>query len=114
MTLSKLIQYQIMIYAFDSHYDVEMKELIFPGYINNKFIDGYMVTLFMAINKLKIPETRVLYGTYGIYRPVCYRTHIFSVMGKAFHMPHTRLIFPGDMMNNNQKSPLGEMYKRYY
>ena len=28
---------------FDHHYDVEMKELIFPEYNNNEFIDVHMV-----------------------------------------------------------------------
>ena len=30
----------------------------------------------------------MLYGTYGTYRPVYECTHIFSVMGKAYHMVH--------------------------
>ena len=38
MTLSKPIQYQIIMDTLDSHYDVEMRELIFLGYNNNKFI----------------------------------------------------------------------------
>ena len=29
--------------AFDTHYDVEMKWLMFPEYNKNKFIDEYMV-----------------------------------------------------------------------
>ena len=58
-------------------------------------------------------ETRILYGTYGIYRPVCYRTHIFSVMGQACHMLHMGLIRTGVMMNNNQELPLDGSYKRY-
>ena len=41
--LSKPIQYQIMMDAFDTHYDVEMKWLMFPEYNKNKFIDEYMV-----------------------------------------------------------------------
>ena len=32
-----------MMDAFEPHYDVEMKELIFTGYKNNKFIYGQMV-----------------------------------------------------------------------
>ena len=30
-------------YEFDPHYDVEMKELIFPEYNINKFIDVQMI-----------------------------------------------------------------------
>ena len=33
-------------------------------------------------------QTRILYGTYGIYRPICYCTHICSVMGKSYHVVH--------------------------
>ena len=33
-------------------------------------------------------ETLILYGTYGIYRPICYRTHIFSIMEQVYHMVH--------------------------
>ena len=30
-------------YIFDPYYDVEMKELIFPEYNMNKFIDGQII-----------------------------------------------------------------------
>ena len=59
-----------MMDTFDSQYSVEMKELIFPGYNKNKVINGNMVILLRAIKKLTSTETRILYGTYGIYRPV--------------------------------------------
>ena len=39
----KPIQSQMMIYIFDPHYDVETKELLFPEYNMNKFIDGKMI-----------------------------------------------------------------------
>ena len=65
---------------FDSHYCVEMKELIIPGYNNNTLIKWKMVMFLMAINNLASTETRVLYGAYGTYRPVCYHAHILSVI----------------------------------
>ena len=102
MTLSRPIQYQIMVDTIDSQYAVEIKKLIFPGYNNNEYIDGKLYMFFMVINKFTSTETRVLYGTYGNYRPVYYPTYIFSVMGQAFHMLHMVLICSGDMMNNNQ------------
>ena len=43
MTLSKPIQYQIIMDKFDTCYTVNTRELIFPGYNNNKLIDGKMV-----------------------------------------------------------------------
>ena len=39
-----------MMDKFDSHYAVEMKELIFTGYINNRFIDEKMVMFLMVIH----------------------------------------------------------------
>ena len=57
MTLSKPIQYQMMVDKFDSHYFLEMKGLTFSGYNNKKFIDGQMVMLLIAINKLTNTET---------------------------------------------------------
>ena len=91
-----------MMDIFDYRHAAETKELIFTGYKNNKSIDKHMVMLLMAIKKLTSTETRVLYDTYGINRPVCYRTYIFSVRGQLCHMLHTGLILPGDMMNKNQ------------
>ena len=72
-----------------------------------------MVMLLIAINKLTNTDTWLLYGTYGIYKLVCYCTHICSVMGQASHMIHTGLICPGDMMNNNQECPLDGIYPIY-
>ena len=66
----------------------------------------------LVINKLTITETRVIYGTYGIYRPVCYRMHILSVTGQPYNMLHTVLI-QGGINNNNNKLPLYGSYKRY-
>ena len=54
MTLSKPIQSQIIMDTFDSHYAVEMREIFFPGYNNNRFIDGKMVMFLMEINNLTI------------------------------------------------------------
>ena len=65
--------------TFDSHYAVEIRELRFPGYNNNKSIDGKMVILLMEFKNITSTETRTLYGTYRFYRPVCNRTHIWSV-----------------------------------
>ena len=70
MALTKPIQYQIIMDTFYSCYAVKMKEIIFSGYNNNKFIDGKMVMLLMVIYKWTSTETCVLYGTYDIYRPV--------------------------------------------
>ena len=36
--------------------------------------------------KLTNTDTRVLYGTYGIYRPICYGMNICSVMEQPYHM----------------------------
>ena len=69
MPLSKPIQYQMIMDTFDSNYAVWIKKLIFPGYNNNKFIDGKMVMLLMVIKELTSTETCVLYGPYKIYRP---------------------------------------------
>ena len=74
---------------------------------------GIWFMFYMKINKLTITETHLLYGTYRLYRPVCFCAHNFSVMGKAFHMLHTGLIFPGEIMNSNPELPLDESYKRY-
>ena len=60
----------------------------------------------MGIKKFTSPETCILYGTYTIYRPVCYRADISLKIRQACHMLHTVLIYPGDMMNNNQEFPL--------
>ena len=62
-----------MMGTFDSHYDMEMKEWICPVYNNNKYINGQMVMLLMAIKTFTGNKIRVPYGTYGIYSPVCYR-----------------------------------------
>ena len=45
----KPIRYQIMMYIFDHHYDVEMKELIAPEYNMNKIIDGQIIYISKKI-----------------------------------------------------------------
>ena len=40
--------------AFDPHYDVEIKESIFPEYNKNKFIDGKIVYFFDDGHKCNI------------------------------------------------------------
>ena len=102
MALSKPIKYQIVMDTFDSNYAVEMNELIFHGYNNHKLIDEQMVMLLMATKKWTITEICVLYGTFKVYRPACYRTNICSVMVQLCHMMHTGFICPGDTNNNNQ------------
>ena len=67
----------------------------------------------MAIKKMTSTETHVPYDTYMMYRPVCYRMHILPVPGKLFHMQHTGLICPDNMINNNQERPLDGSYIRY-
>ena len=54
MTLSKLIQYQIIMDAFDSFYFFLINELIFPEYNKNKFIDGQIAYVLDGYNKYMI------------------------------------------------------------
>ena len=46
--------------TFDSHYSVEIKELIFPEYNKNKFIVGQMVYVLGGDNKHSIILVRDL------------------------------------------------------
>ena len=74
------------------------------------WVDGYII---YGDKKSTSTETHVLNGTNGMYRPVCYRTHILSVMGQAWHMLHMGLIWLGDTMNNNKEWPMYGRYKIY-
>ena len=49
MTLAKPTQYKIIMNTFDSHYAVEIKELIFSVYNNNKPINGQKDMFLMAV-----------------------------------------------------------------
>ena len=52
--LLNLTQYQIIMDTLDSHYAVEIKELIFTEYNNNKFIDVQIYYFLNGDNKYNI------------------------------------------------------------
>ena len=49
--LWNITQYQIIMDTLDSHYDVEIKELIFTEYNNNKFIGVQIYYVLNGDNK---------------------------------------------------------------
>ena len=60
------------------------------GYVFNVYLKNWLINGIEDNNNLKLTstETRVLYGTYGVYSPICYHAHICTLMGHVYHMVH--------------------------